>query len=86
MQDNEYSKNESVSYLGKRSFKQKVEIEPNSGKEDVNNQSILWELKKKQIDIASKNDDINPDFTVSIFEGKLRLFNCYKTIDFEDYI
>ena len=103
LQDNEYAQNESQSYLGKRTFMQKIEIgeqtvlrqtslnrveeEENSNNkngseehekdveivDDEKNKdkhtnkekrTINWELKKKQIDLANKNENIQPDFSV----------------------
>lgn len=68
MQDNEYAENEAMSYLGKKTFKQKLEIKaetpPKENGDDAENRSVYWDLKKKHIDLANKNDDIDADFSV----------------------
>lgn len=65
MQDNEYGRNEAESYLGKKVFKQKMEINENViSSQNTEQRSIHWELKKKHIDLINKIDDIQPRFTV----------------------
>lgn len=64
MQDIESARDEAQSYLGKRTFKQKIVIDGNN-EDSTTTRNVYWELKKKHIDIAHKNDDIHPDFSVS---------------------
>ncbi len=63
MQDSEA--NEAESYLGRKTFHQKMEIE-NTSTPSHQNRSIHWELGRKHIDLANKNENIHPDFFVSL--------------------
>lgn len=68
LQENDFAQNESMSYLGKKKFVHKLEIPKSKEIQELNtnSRSVLWELKKQHIDLANKNENINPDFTVII--------------------
>lgn len=81
MQNIDSARDRNQTYLGKRTFKEKTDADVLQTKENKKTapstptRYVYWELQKKHIDLAHKNEEINPNFSVFAL---CYSFFCYK--------